>query len=517
MLLYAETHYPRFGPSRIRKSEPELAADVPWRVEPGTGIPVLLVVKDAHWYPVFLERLTLIVEDAGTGSDVATIEHVLNERVTSIWWWHLVEIPSLPSGTYRVSPVLTYRCGDAWHSVVADNYRGTSHRPFTVSVGGERWPIPEGWQAGDVHTHTEYTRDQVEFGPPLPAIAAMSRSMGVRWVALTDHSYDLDDSEQDYLVDAPELPRWKAFLRGCSEPHEEVCLIPGEEVSCGNRKGRNVHLLGLGLSQYIPGKGDSAERPTRTRPDLAVPEVIRRIRDQDGLAIAAHPGHRSPLAERIIFRRGTWEWDDLTEPGLGGMQFWNGPRDRGFERGLEAWVRLLLSGRRMVGLAGNDSHGAFGRSRRVRLPWVSLADDERHLFGRVRTVVGTEKGTPQAVLAALAEGRCYLTDGPALTLEVATAAGRFPLGSTAPVPVMRAIIAASSTSDWGAIERVGLAVGIIGERGERWTWQGVSGDLFSVTWEPAIDVKQAAYVRAEVRTKDGACAFTNPIWISGAR
>lgn len=514
MLLYAETHYPRVGPSLTRKPEPEIAADIPWRVEPRRSIPILLVVKDARWYPVFVENLRLVIRDARTGDEVSTFTHVFDESISSLWWWRVVEVAPLPAGLYEVLPVITYQCGGTRRVAIADNYRGTSHRPFTVRVGSEPWPVPVGWQAGDVHVHTEYTRDQAEFGPPVRAIAAMSRSMGMTWVALTDHSYDLDDSEDDYLVNDPELPRWKAFVRACCEPYDGVCLIPGEEVSCGNRRGRNVHLLGLGLSHYIPGKGDSAERPTRTRPDLAIPEVIRRIGDQNGLAIAAHPGHRPPVAERIVFRRGRWEWDDLTEPGLSGMQFWNGATDRGFERGLETWVGLLLSGRRLVGLAGNDSHGAFGRSRQVRLPWISLSDGERHLFGRVRTVVQTEETKGDGILAALAAGRCYLTDGPALTMEVATADGRHVLGSRASADGARAIVAARSTAEWGGVEKIGLAIGVVGERAERWAWRGPSGDQYSCTWELPVCVTGPAYVRAEVRTTAGRRALTNPIWIT---
>jgi len=516
MLLYAETHYPRFGPSRIRRAEPEIVADLPWRVEPRAPLPVLLVVKDAHWYPVELETLTLLIR-THEGEEIATVERVIRERVARPWWWHLETLPPLPQpGHYEVTPVIRYAIGGKRRTAIADNYRGTTHLPFSLWVGREEWPVPPGWLAGDAHTHTHYTRDQVEFGPPIAAISAMSRSTGIGWVALTDHSYDLDDSEHDYLVNDPSLPRWRGLLQEAEEDRSGVCLIPGEEVSCGNAQSRNVHLLGLGLSEHIPGKGDSAERPWHTRPDFSIPEVIERIHQQKGLAVAAHPGYCPPLGERIVFRRGTWQWADLIRPGLDGVQLWNGEDDAGFHRGMEQWVHALLSGRAVVALAGNDSHGAFGRSRRVRLPWVSLTDNLRHLFGKVRTVVAAQHRTRQAILDALARGASYLTDGPALTMEVVASERRFPLGSRVREGANAASVHAVSTSDWGAIGRVGVAVGVLGEESERWTWHRPPAQAMRLDWELPLAITRPAYVRAEVLTTGNARALTNPIWINGA-
>ena len=532
MLLYAETHYPRRMPSLTRRAEPEIVVDLPWRIEPEAALPVLLIVKDAHLYPVRIESLTFAVThvESGVGSDtVVPVENIpIHQEVVTPWWWQLYKISSpLVPGQYHVTPTVHYslqRRNDRHRrrTAVSDNYRGTSHRPFSVRVAAERWPVPLGWWAGDAHIHTAYTRDQVEFGPPVAAVATMSRAMGLTWAALTDHSYDLDDSDDSYLVNDSALPRWNALLCDAKDDQSGVCLIVGEEVSCGNSDGKNVHLLGLGMSEYIPGAGDSAERPLHTKPDLSVTQVARRIHQQRGIAIAAHPSHVGPWAERLIFRRGAWRDTDLvgaddSDGTLDGTQFWNGARDRGFDRGLAQWVNLLLRGKRIAAVAGSDSHGSFGRFRQVRLPWLWLTDDCRHMFAGVRTVIRAPTATQPAILEALAAGHSYLTDGPELLLHVLADGRRYEIGLTVPArrsEPCRAALQARSTAEWGALARVGIGVGIAGQRAESWRWRQVGKASYNEEWEIDLPSQRPAYVRAETFTRSGASALTNPIWLT---
>ena len=411
MLLYAETHYPRIWPSRIALRQPEIVADVPWWAEPERPVPVLILVKDAHWFPVHFDGLRIAVQNRqGT---VRNLKLTVQQHVEEPYWFRVVLLPVLAAGDYLVDVRIRYTCAGRRHEVRADNHRLTSHAPFNLRVGHEPWPRPEGWASGDAHVHTWFTQDQAEFGPPVSVVSTVAEAMGMGFAALTDHSYDLDDAEGDYLVNDPGLPRWQAFqreARGLSS--DRVCLIPGEEISCGNSEARNVHLLALNTSEYIPGRGDSAEEIAPLPPDLPIPEVIRRVREQGGLAVAAHPGVRPVQAEQILFRRGAWEWPDVSAESLGGLQIWNGDRDRVFDRGLMLWKKLLLEGRQIPALAGNDSHGSFGRFRQVRIPWLAMTDDRRHLFGRARTVVEAPSLDRATVMKSLAEGRSYLSDGP---------------------------------------------------------------------------------------------------------
>jgi hypothetical protein len=306
------------------------------------------------------------------------------------------------------------------------------------------------------------------------------------------------------------------MLRACAVPRDGVCIIPGEEVSCGNRAGRNVHLLALGIRQHIAGKGDSAERPFHTHPDHAIPDVIANVHEQGGIAIAAHPGCAPPIAERVIFRRGKWDWRDLTEPSLAGIQAWNGRDDAGFVCGMEQWVRLLLSGARIPMSAGNDSHGAFGRARHVTIPWIALADDHLHLFGSVRTVVQTPELSEKALLAGIAAGRSYVTDGPGMRFQAASAGATGGLGDTVPCGKVALRAEGFSTFEFGHIERLGIACGVIGEDEEWWRWFAPETGALEFQAEMTEGFERPGYVRVEVQTDAGKRAISNPIWISGS-
>ena len=60
--LYAETHYSFKGIySRLKKKEPELIADAPHRVDPGQPIPIMLLIKDSHLFPVKINKIEVII------------------------------------------------------------------------------------------------------------------------------------------------------------------------------------------------------------------------------------------------------------------------------------------------------------------------------------------------------------------------------------------------------------------------------------------------------------------------
>ena len=55
VLLYAELHFRfKWTGSRYFQKEPEILADLPIRIEPENDIPILLIIKDAHLYPIIL-------------------------------------------------------------------------------------------------------------------------------------------------------------------------------------------------------------------------------------------------------------------------------------------------------------------------------------------------------------------------------------------------------------------------------------------------------------------------------
>ena len=60
VIMYAELHFRfKWSNSRYFQKEPEILADLPIRIEPGNDIPILLIIKDAHIFPIILEKVEI--------------------------------------------------------------------------------------------------------------------------------------------------------------------------------------------------------------------------------------------------------------------------------------------------------------------------------------------------------------------------------------------------------------------------------------------------------------------------
>ena len=376
MLAYAEIHYrPRFVPSLLYAASPEIIFDTPVRIAPGQPVPLFLIIKDAHRFPVKLESVNVRMIYANGVDRVASFPYN-GEMINASIWWDAVNIMPEYGGYITIDPYVLIIKGTRLDIVHGDNYRGSTLEPLKVYAASETI-IPYGWYPGDVHCHSYYTSDQVEFGAPLEMLALAAKRMGLSWLAVTDHSYDLDDCEDDFLSEDPELPKWNALRRDSSDPAYEITIIPGEEVTCRNAEGRNCHLLSLNSRRFLRGSGDSGEHGLKNTSELSIGEAAAACVEGGGIACAAHPLERISWPEQAVLNRGGWSVLDLETPGVTAMQVFNGEHDRGFHDGLALWVRFLLEGRKVILLGGSDSHGDMNRQRYIAIPLVSLR--ERHI------------------------------------------------------------------------------------------------------------------------------------------
>lgn len=489
-LLYVEGHYAPLGLSLLKRREPEVLADLPFRTEPGTPVPVVCIIKDAHLYPVRIKLVSVgVVYPSGR---VREHEFGLEEFVAEPLWHKVFHF--LPEESGRLTVEVTILCSRRGREFVVrnDNLRTASHAPFRVLASPCPLPRAEGWHYGDAHFHSSYTWDQAEFGAPLGAAAEVARAMGLSWFAVTDHSYDLDDREDSYLENDPELPRWRRLLEEAEEV--DFPVLVGEEVSCGSSEGKNIHLLAFGIRELVEGKGDSGERWLRTEPDLGLQDALEEVLSQGGVAYAAHPFFRFTLAQRMFLGRGSWTHDDLRREGLSGLQFWNGVRGKEFEEGRTAWIELLSEGRKLYALGGNDAHGDFNRFRCLWVPLLKVRELPFHIFGRVRTAAYCPDGpSPEAVLGALREGRTVVTDGPMVLLRAE--GGRWE-------------VEAASSGEFGRLKDVRVIFGEVRRKAERTLWRG-GGDT-KVGARGSIPGR--GYLRAEAETETGALGLTNPVW-----
>jgi len=528
LALYAETHYALpLNLSLVRSDFPEILADLPWRCEPGQPLTVLCLIKDADRFPVTLESVRVTIRWSPGGLWQKTFP--LNiPNLDSRLWHRILEIPRehLPDERVRIDALFTGRRRGRPFRFRNDNYRGLSHASMRCLLSSHPLPGGPDWFAGDPHVHSSCTEDQVEFGAPPEAVVALARTLGLRWTAITDHSYDLDDLPGDPLRPDPSLAKWndlKSVIERLSGLHPDFIPLLGEEISCGSARGRNIHLLALGTRTFIPGSGDSAERWLRTAPTLSVGQVLRRVVEDEGVAFAAHPEEPGSFLERLLLGRGPWGPDDYARAGLSGLQIWNGRRDNGLWKGRRRWIRLLLRGRRLNLIGGNDAHGNFNRFRQLRLPFVALRESDDQIFGRVHTYVHCPRGLSRAqILEGLKQGRTVTTDGPFINLtmkdeqEHASLPGgdlrgkRFTVG-----------LSARSSPDFGALQRVDLYRGTIGgqERRIRSLRRGRDFQrMYEVRLETHLEGSGGpAYLRAEAVSGLGSrarLAMTNPIWLN---
>lgn len=102
----------------------------------------------------------------------------------------------------------------------------------------------------DLHVHTKYSKD---CSCSVAQAVKAAKAAGLKGIAVTDHNSVGGNAEAVKLSS-------KEFL-----------VIPGIEVSS-----RDGHILGLGISELIPR-------------DLPAAKTVKLIREQGGIAIAAHP------------------------------------------------------------------------------------------------------------------------------------------------------------------------------------------------------------------------------------
>jgi len=524
-LLYAETHYRfKFFFSFLRKSEPEVIADAPHRIEPGTDIPLLILSKDADKFPSILSSVK--VSYLQSGNVVRQIELIdtavkLNERM----WWRVYTLSREGiNGWLELDVQLTIVTSGKTKTYHSDNHRTSTHAPLRAYLSDEPLPRFSGLNFGDAHTHSDRTDDQVEFGVPPGAAVELSKFIGLSFFCIADHSYDLDDSVDDYTTNDPAFPKWKSLLgeiERINAAHSDFAVLSGEEVSCRNLSGRNVHCLLFGDERFFPGSGDGAEDWLRTGSEHSILDILSQKHER-ALAFAAHPMDRVSILQRLLLNRGSWSTNDLSDSRLAGIQFANGITNYGYTNGYKAWIQRLLKGQRIYCLAGNDAHGNFNRFRQIGIPFFSIRESGSQLFGKMRTAVFLRSKFGQsAILHSLSEGRFIVTDGPVANIVIKggetsdTSIGGRLVGSDFEV-----LITSASSREFGQIKRVSVFVGVIGEPAERlFVSECVSG-IFSYLKTFSLRVTEPMYMRAEVYSsaenasdKTQHFCFTNPVWL----
>ncbi|MBD3167992.1 MAG: hypothetical protein GF307_00820 [candidate division Zixibacteria bacterium] len=530
VLAYAEIHYRFRGlPSLLHKAEPEIILDCPRRLEPGKELPVSLIIKDADKYPVTIHSIEAspISED----EEIKRVLKLISEsfEVRDYLYHKVIPIKNdiIPKREFDLELKVKYSLTNELLEASSDNHTGTSHKPLRVFNSKEPWPREPGWYTGDIHTHSDATDDFVEFGAPIPLYARNAASIGIDWVAVTDHSYDIDDEPGKCYAPDPDLKRWKNLAEKVKRVNGEsdIVFLLGEEVSCGSEENHNIHLIGLDIQKFIPGFGDSGESWFHNRPNQTANDVIQEIIAQGGFAIAAHPGECPAFLEKLLLNRGPWRYQDLNNPNLRHFQVLNGRRTESFRDGLKQWIKILLEGKKKFIVAGSDAHGNFNRLRQIKTPFLSMRESDHQIFGISRTIVflGEQPLNKENLINALLGGNCVISDGPFLNLYFQNSMGnRIIPGNSIPnfaesnFELYASLI---SSEEFGDFERFVVYSGVNGVSNEDIFYERTEFKdkrrilLSDFNLEGEFTEHFHGYIRGELTTDKGHICLTNPIWI----
>ncbi len=208
--------------------------------------------------------------------------------------------------------------------------------------------------------------------------------------------------------------------------------------------------------------------------------------------------------------------------GYSGLQFWNGVKGKEFDDAYKKWIQLLVTGRRLYVLGGNDAHGDFNRCRKIKYPNTRLTESHEHVFGKTRTYAycGDDLSV-DGIHKALRNGRTVVTDGPVAIIQAQNAAGETAMiGDEITGTEFSLTINARSSEEFGPINRIILYRGNVLEQIEQVERVFVpEKDGFSPVFSHKISNKNKGYIRAEAissaRGKSYLC-ITNPIWLRSA-
>ncbi len=503
---YAEIHYHyRFLYPRYFRKEPEIIADLPIRCirSISSKLPVLIIVKDSHLFPTELSSISI---DISANGNHFCQEFDINEKLSQKYFSKILEVDISQikaDEELKINVTIRYSINGREKTAINDNYPWLKKIPFECYITENKLPFPEDWYAGEIHYHSIYTSDQVEFGADIPAAVKMAKAIGLSWLFITDHSYDLDDSENSYTINDPNIPKWKKMLDDTHHVDDnDFRVIPGEEISIGNSKGRNVHLLAINHPDFIEGSGDSAEKWFRNKPQRHLKE-IKGLHDESNLFIAAHPNDDISFLQKLTLRRGNWSSDDFQNSGIRFLQLINTSHFPDVLKAINNWISLLLQGNRFYILAGNDAHGNFNVMRQIKIPFWKLFASHDQVFGKFFTAFKYKYNDP---IQGIKNGELIVSNGPFLSFQLKAERKYYPIGSTINDKIAILEFETRTAQEFGEIRTLDLYIGDISLKKEN----KISNPQNNLK----IELPASGYVRMSMSTSQGGFVLTNPVWVN---
>jgi len=149
--------------------------------------------------------------------------------------------------------------------------------------------FPNEWLVCDFHIHTTFSDGKL----PLREVVDLYGQHGVDVIAITDHVLDeytlKEREEKDQPINAIEEDNFKEYLKHLWKEQKrawekyKMLLIPGIEITNNHKL---YHILGIDVKDYVD-------------PTLTVEEIVKELKDQNALAIAAHPDKKKTDEEHL--------------------------------------------------------------------------------------------------------------------------------------------------------------------------------------------------------------------------
>ena len=500
--LYAETHFRyKYFFSLYYKKEPEVIFDCPTLVsvpKVGLTLPVFLFVKDADKYPVTITDIYITIN-----SEDALLDIKLDDIKDISQKFFSAEIPIELNHKFLNHYIFTnIQFSINGKCYTNDNYFGQKRHIYKTYISEKERLFTKNWHPGDPHYHSIYTNDQVEFGAPLSATKKCAISCDLDWFFVTDHSYDLDDTEDNYTETDPLLSKWHKLKAECKSL-TDACMktIHGEELSVGNHKNQNIHLLVANNDRFYYGKGDSGEKLFDYQPDMKLTELKE---DPDIVFIAAHPFDKAPFFQRLILNRGNWEEEDLKALPSKYLQIINGQPYHLVIKYINSYIELLQKGYKFFILAGNDAHGNFQYMKQIRLPFVRLMCRKQQTFGDYFTAFYHAKNDPVSGIKA---NRIIVSNGPFVSFSILHYGSEYHIGQTINAVNDEFEIKYEFTVE----ERFGEVKSLVLFYGSS---DKVRTDFLDLNSKSIVlNSSKPSFCLVLLKTKKYYLAMTNPIWI----
>lgn len=459
--------------------EDQFYLDIPWRIEPKKNIPVFGIINTPS--KIKNVRIYDTKHTPNTFDDFLLDQKIfypsLNISASKIPYTFIFSVNASNTSIENRTASIRIAFG-VDDTIEYDNDEG----PLETFISSDNIPKLSNWYFGDTHFHSEYTSNAVEFGAPTETIKNASKTIGLDWITITDHSFGINPL------------KWPDSINDCNTISdsefkcihgEEISAYTGDSPSCVPIPPLYNHYLAYGITQYIDG-GECFNFDS-SHSTYSPQEVISEVNAQGGFGYVAHPMHPD------VFRD---VWQNYSLP-FTGLEIWNGENAIAeLELGLIQWRALLLSGRKVFVEAGSDAHGDFNSA-----------------LGKVRTVCFARNFTKDNIFTALKSGNCMMTDGPLVVFT----ANRHIIGESFYVSEGDTIllnVSWNSTNEFGNVTEIFLIRGEIQgtEINETIkTPNNLSGNIV-ITSAP-----NNTYYRIEARSIDSEGtirrAYTNPIWV----